>query len=544
MDDVKEKIGVGIITCDRVKMFDVCFESLNDEWYDELVVVDDSRDQGPFKRRGAEFIRTEGGEGVGKAKNLAFKALLDKGCDYIILVEDDMKFKGNIFEQYINAYKKTGIEHFMFAYHGPANKGMVSGGPPRPRKVIDYYKFKIALNENCVGAVCFYTRNCLEKVGLFDESYTNAFEHVDHSYELAKQGFTTPYWWWPDLANSLDYVEEQACSEKNSAIRPRDDWQKNIEKSANYFEQKHGVSPILVKDTPFQEVSDYLKLKKSKDKVSFIVHFRKDTDHRMVNLDIVYNYYKDVLPDSEFIFVEDDSEKRIEHLVKKEDKYIFFENKDVYNKCKGYNLGFKEASNDIVCFLDIDCLVSIDSIIKSIAIAKKDWLIIGYNRTAIYIEHPLKAKIKDKKGVQLYKFLESHIEEDNIETGWYDKQKYSVGNTNAVGGCLFGSKAMFKKINCFNPNFIGWGYEDNEIIARAGILGVTVAGVGRGYSDVIDDGGGTNKTNWLLLHLPHEEGGVAIKDKDKHEYYHHNYEELNKVCDMSKEQLTEYVKTW
>ena len=59
MENVKEKIGVGIITCDRVDMFNVCFESLNEEWYDELVVVDDSRNEGPSKRKGAEFICTK-----------------------------------------------------------------------------------------------------------------------------------------------------------------------------------------------------------------------------------------------------------------------------------------------------------------------------------------------------------------------------------------------------------------------------------------------------------------------------------------------------
>ena len=176
-----------------------------------------------------------------------------------------MYFKDNAFQAYIDAHKITGIHHMMFAYHGPANKGMVSGGPPRPRKVIDYYKFKIALNENCVGAVCFYTRNCLEKVGLFDESYTNAFEHVDHSYMLAKKGYSTPYWWWSDLADSLDYVEEQACSEDNSAIRPRSDWQSNIQKSARHFVNKHGISPVSVSDTPVADI--ILTLKKIKNTV-------------------------------------------------------------------------------------------------------------------------------------------------------------------------------------------------------------------------------------------------------------------------------------
>ena len=256
------KIGVGIITCDRVKMFNVCFESLNDEWYDELVVVDDGKEEHPLMRSGAEFIRTPGGVGVGKAKNAAIQNLLGKDCDYIILVEDDMKFTGNLFAEYIHAYNTTGIHHFMFAYHGPANKSGISYGKPVPRLVFDYGPFdecRIALNQHCVGAVTFYTRESLEKVGLYDENFTNAFEHVDHSYQLAKNGFSTPYWWWADIANSLDFVQEQKCSEDSSAIRPRSDWQSNIQAAAHYFMSKNKVSPVKVPDTPQQKVVEIIK---------------------------------------------------------------------------------------------------------------------------------------------------------------------------------------------------------------------------------------------------------------------------------------------
>jgi len=526
-------VGVGIITCNRPDFFEKCHKSIKREWYDYLVVVNDGEDI-DYKKDDQfhHYIKTNGGEGVGKAKNKALRHLLGMECDYIILVEDDMFFKGNIFNEYINAYKKTGIEHFMFGYHGPANKGMVSKGEPMPRKIIDYYGgLQIALNEHCVGAVCFYTKESLDKVGLYDQTYTNAFEHVDHSFELAKQGYTTPYWWWPDIANSLDFVEEQACSEESSAIRPRKDWQNNINDSWTTFKNKHGIGPTDIPDTPFDQVADFLKVKKPKSNISFIVHFRKDTQHRMNNLDIVYKYYKSIYPRSEFIFVEDDSEERIKDLVKPEDKYIFFKNDSTYNKCIGYNKGLKQASNDIICFLDIDCLVSIDSLIKGVSLAKKGMIIIGYNGTAIYVEHPLKDKINDN-GTQLFKFLSSYIDEDNVVTGYYDRQTYCVGNTNAVGGCLIGSKETFKKINGFNPNFIGWGYEDNEIISRAGILGVPVAKVGN------------NNPNWFLFHLPHEEGGVAIKDKDKHDYYLHNENEVQKVEAMSKPQLKEYIKSW
>jgi|TARA_R110002033_G_scaffold21278_1_gene52951 GT2 family glycosyltransferase len=258
------RIGIGIITCNRPEFFKECRESIKQEWYDRLVVVNDGT--GPIFDAKAPVIGTGGMEGVGRAKNKALEYLLEEGCDYIILVEDDMLFKGNLFKQYIKAHKATGIHHFMFAYHGPANKANISGGKPVPRKIIDYGKVKIALNQHCVGAVCFYTKECLDKVGLYDESYTNAFEHVDHSYELAKAGYSTPYWWWADIENSLDYVVEQACSENSSAIRPRSDWQSNIQKSAITFSQKHGVSPVQVKDTPVQEVINSLKKIKNENR--------------------------------------------------------------------------------------------------------------------------------------------------------------------------------------------------------------------------------------------------------------------------------------
>jgi GT2 family glycosyltransferase len=128
--------------------------------------------------------------------------------------------------------------------------------------VFDYGPFdecRIALNQHCVGAVTFYTRESLEKVGLYDENFTNAFEHVDHSYQLAKHGFSTPYWWWADIENSLDYVVEQKCSEESSAIRPRADWQPNIQEAFEYFMKKNNVSPVQVPDTPQQEVVNIIK---------------------------------------------------------------------------------------------------------------------------------------------------------------------------------------------------------------------------------------------------------------------------------------------
>lgn len=279
---MSEKIGVGVVSCGREVMFINLFDSLLKckDRIDYLCIVEDTKESNP---NGKEYIvrHTDGywkgdntmmrvisdvNMGVAKAKNNALQILLDQGCDHIFLIEDDMLIKDpNIFQAYINASKKSGIQHLMFGYHGPANKNGISKGKPCPRLVVDYGDFSLAFNQHCVGAFCYYSRKCLEDVGLIDEKFRNAFDHVSHSYELALKGYSTPYWWWADLANSLDYIEEQACSEENSSIKTPEsmqEWENNIRSSMEYFKEKFGVYPFGrdgVPDTDEKEVLTFLK---------------------------------------------------------------------------------------------------------------------------------------------------------------------------------------------------------------------------------------------------------------------------------------------
>lgn len=258
------RVGIGIVTCNRPDFLKNLLDSIKYCNWAEIVVINDGDE---LNLDGWHFytgVRNGTNLGVCKSKNKALKQLLDRGCEYIFIIEDDMLIKDDsVFDAYIKASIETGIEHMMFAYHGPANKNGISKGKPCPRKIIDYGDVKIALNTHCVGSFCFYTRKSLEDVGLLDEEFDkNNFEHVEHSYRLAKAGYSTPYWWWADLANSTDYIEEQACSEENSSIRRGDDWREKIIWSAKLFEKKHGVMPAwsnCVPDTPVEEVIKFLK---------------------------------------------------------------------------------------------------------------------------------------------------------------------------------------------------------------------------------------------------------------------------------------------
>jgi GT2 family glycosyltransferase len=260
---INKKVGIGIITCNRPEYLKQLLDSINYCNWADLVIINDGD---KFELEGYNYYiqHNEKNLGVGKSKNKAMQHLLDKDCDYIFIIEDDMIIlDDSVFDKYIQASEVSGIQHLMFAYHGPANKGGVSGGIPRPRKIIDYGDIQISLNEHCVGSFCFYTRECLEIVGLMDEEFDkNNFEHVEHSYRLAKNNYSTPYWWWADLANSIDYIQEQACSEVSSSIRRGSDWLEKIKWSAKLFERKHGYMPAwsnAVPDTSIQTIIKTLK---------------------------------------------------------------------------------------------------------------------------------------------------------------------------------------------------------------------------------------------------------------------------------------------
>jgi hypothetical protein len=57
-------------------------------------------------------------------------------------------------------------------------------------------------------------------------------------------------------------LEELACSEESSAIRPRSDWRDNITKGYEIFTKKHKYSPAWqnsVPDVPFENLKRILK---------------------------------------------------------------------------------------------------------------------------------------------------------------------------------------------------------------------------------------------------------------------------------------------
>lgn len=276
-------------------------------------------------------------------------------------------------------------------------------------------------------------------------------------------------------------------------------------------------------------------------KISFIVHVRIDNHLREKNLRAVIPFYIKHHPDAEFIFAIDDYNstnvnKLITEIVQghKNIQTIVdgsVSEGDPVRKCKGYNSGGRQATGDVLIFLDADVIVDPEiSIpeIENIYNANELDVHIGYNGTALYMTDLGEEKFLKTGCINALTSSWMIDSKDCIFKTGQRTAKYLCGNTQAVGGFLAMTKQAFKRINGFNPNFIGWGYEDNEVVMRAHKLGQNVTKSSNPYN--------------ILYHLPHE---IVEKDKSRHQYYESNHKEMFKIESiLTREQLEEHIKTW
>jgi len=260
---MSKKIGLGIVTYnapDRLKKSAFTVPS----GLDKFVIVNDgtghlySSDCYPKE---AEVIQHSRNLSVGCAKNTALRTLIQAGCEHLFIMEDDILIKNpQVFEAYIKASEKSALYNLMYAYHGPAN--LNENKKPKPRQVIDYGdNIEISFNQHCVGCFCYFLKGVIRNVGYMDERFnTNSWEHVEHTYRVIKAGLLPAYWWFPDLANSMDYLQEIGSSEDQTVIVRTEEWKKGFQTRAHLFKHIHGFYPTEVPDTSPMDVLSKLQI--------------------------------------------------------------------------------------------------------------------------------------------------------------------------------------------------------------------------------------------------------------------------------------------
>jgi len=243
---MKNKIGIGVITCDRLNFFEKCIESVPE--VDELVIVNDGSKfplKYPFILKANKVIQNLTGRphGVAVSKNKALRHLISKECDHIFLVEDDIIIKNpDICTKYIRAAEASGIWHLNYGLHGSYNRD--EQGNPKVKNLIEYKPgTEVAFYHNILGAFSYYLASIIKHVGYMDERYRNAYEHVDNTYRIIQKGLHPPFWFFADVAESWNDIQDQTENYEGSKIRNEKEWAKNYQDALGLFQHKYGCIP-------------------------------------------------------------------------------------------------------------------------------------------------------------------------------------------------------------------------------------------------------------------------------------------------------------
>jgi GT2 family glycosyltransferase len=221
------KVGFGIVTCERPDEFSVLADSIEthlSDLIDDLYIYQDGGRPYVFQKNErvnvAYVAATNRGVAIGK--NWLLNRMLNAECDWIFLAEDDLVVTDpQAITGYIAAAEQSGLHHLMFHGHGDGNLAdpVSIDGP-------------VTTWPNYVGAYCLYSRECLLDVGLLDEHFHNAMEHVEHTLRLAEAEWTTPWQGAADATGSENWLAEQ---DVDSVLCYRPDWQANISAARDYW---------------------------------------------------------------------------------------------------------------------------------------------------------------------------------------------------------------------------------------------------------------------------------------------------------------------
>lgn len=100
----------------------------------------------------------------------------------------------------------------------------------------------------------------------------------------------------------------------------------------------------------------------------------------------------------------------------------------------------------------------------------------------------------------------------------------SNDNHNSVGGAVLWNRESYFKAGGENENFISFGAEDQERVVRAEKLGLSI-----------------ERIKGCLYHINH---WVGVNSTTSNPYFIPNRMEFEKVKDMSKDELIDYIKRW
>lgn len=199
-----------------------------------------------FEKKFNIYLRKRNG-GVAKTKNTCIKILLEKEVDIGILCDDDVIYKPNCIEKYVETMIKCNLHHMSFCQMPelvhPKNEWSKMGYIQTQINNINIMKH----GGGGVGCLLTFTKELIDKIGYFKIlSGKYGYEHINFTHRCIYHNMI-PFV--SDIMNSLDYIDhigfEPVGYNKFKKIHSIDEEYRVQENNKNKYEWKNDLNTLI-----------------------------------------------------------------------------------------------------------------------------------------------------------------------------------------------------------------------------------------------------------------------------------------------------------
>jgi len=261
--------------------------------------------------------------------------------------------------------------------------------------------------------------------------------------------------------------------------------------------------------------------------VTLMIHFRKDIEQRLTNLETVMKFYRKYTDNLQIVIINDDhvQDPVLDRLHRTYNCWVLFQqNSGTYWRTRAFNEASKVSKRKYLIAGDTDVFINPKYILDAIVIFKQN-----PNVGVVYPYNGMFVLLKDDISKEFIKTVDIKPIEKLIGTLSYElyseTENFYVANNKSKGGTVMFSREAYIACNGYNTNFIGWGFEDDEISMRYTKMGFDIERI--------------NDNSAIAWHLPHDN-----TVREKHPFYNQNYQHYQFVGNCTKQELENYIKTW
>lgn len=253
--------------------------------------------------------------------------------------------------------------------------------------------------------------------------------------------------------------------------------------------------------------------------VTFNIPIRFDAPARKDNIELVLRYLVHHL-DTHIIVCEEAAQQVFAYLRDFGCRYVYRQSSSPYlHRTRCLNMMTEMAETPIICNCDADVLLPPAQYVAAVDQIRKNRLDACFPYDGEFYNVPAKLHGRIRESCSLAAISSSDCK---------------LLNRSSLGGALFWNRESFVAGGMENETFVGWGYEDNELLERFAKLGYRIGRIGGS-----------------LFHLDHPRPSISsfnslrkIMGYLKNPVLRNNKREYRRVKSMSKEELSAYVASW